>query len=194
MEPLTRIREDVFDGLSGSAKARGPAHRRARCAARSGLQDPLVSRRVGWTMAGALTVLVGLALAAPGLGMEWPYDFCSAACHQRPERCYGYDGHPMALCVRCLWLYGGLALGHALFCEWRLCEPNARKLLLVSLGLLLVDVASEALGLRADSSTVRALTGLLAGLACSWYTLRGLTELFRLPQRNLMLPYEPNHT
>ena len=69
-----------------------------------------VSRRVGWGMAGVLLAVTLAALAAPWLRQGWLYQFFSTACHQMPGRCYSFDGHPTALCVRCLWLYLGLGL------------------------------------------------------------------------------------
>jgi len=157
--------------------------------------DPrTVSRRVGWGMAGVLLGVTLLALAAPRLSQGWLYQFCSAACHQLPGRCYSFDGHPTALCVRCLGLYFGLALGHAVFSEWRLGEGAARKLLLASAGLLLADGASESLRLHPDLPSVRAATGLLFGCACSWFTLRGLTELLHSQKGNLLKCHEPNRT
>jgi uncharacterized membrane protein len=102
------------------------------------------------------------------------------------------EGHPTALCVRCVWLYGGLALGHLVFCAWRPGEVTARRLLLVALGLLLADAGSEFLGLRPAAPVLRAVIGLLVGLACSWFTLRGLTELFLTSTHNLEPHYEPD--
>ena len=157
--------------------------------------DPgTVSRRVAWVMAGVLLGLTLLALAGPWIGQPWLYQFFSVACHQMPDRCYSFDGHPTALCVRCLWLYFGLAVGHAVFGEWRLGEGAARRLLLASGGLLLADVALGLLRLRPDLPSVRAATGLLFGVACSWFTLRGLTELFPSRKQNLPMPHELNHT
>jgi uncharacterized membrane protein len=145
-------------------------------------------------MAGVFLAVTLLALAAPCLCQGWLYQFFAAACHQMPGRCYSFDGHPTALCVRCLWLYFGLGLGHAVFCGWRLSEGNARKLLSASAGLLLADVAFESLRLHPDLPFVRAVTGLLFGFACSWFTLRGLTELLHPQECNLPNCHEPNHT
>ena len=152
-----------------------------------------VSRRVGWGMAGVLLAVTLAALAAPWLRQGWLYQFFSAACHQTPGRCYSFDGHPTALCVRCLWLYLGLGLGHAVFCECRLGERAGRRLLLASAGLLLADVAFESLRLHPDLPFVRAATGLLFGFACSWFTLRGLSELLHSQKCNLPNGHEPNH-
>ncbi len=151
-------------------------------------------RRVGRGLAAGFLALAFLALAAPWLGQDWLYRFFAVACHQAPERCYRFEGHATALCVRCIWLYLGLAAGHVLFAEWRLGESKARCLVFATAGLLLADVASESLRWHGDWPAVRAATGLLFGVACSWFTLRGLVELISSPNPNLPAPYEPNPT
>jgi hypothetical protein len=60
--------------------------------------------------------------------------------------------------------------------------------------LLLADGASGSLRLHPDLPSVRAATGLLFGVACSWFTLRGLTELLHSQKGNLLKCHEPNHT
>jgi uncharacterized membrane protein len=83
----------------------------------------------------------------------------------------------MALCARCAGLYLGLAVGHLAFACRSVSEEWARRGLWLALGLLAVDVLSERAGLRGDWPGVRVATGMMLGVFCSWFTLRGLLQL-----------------
>jgi uncharacterized membrane protein len=126
---------------------------------------------------GFFLALIGLAVAAPLFNSELIYHFFSAACHQISDRCYSVENRPMALCVRCLWIYAGLGLGHLFFAFIRLDEGNSRALLFLGIGLMAGDVAMETLGFYHSLPIVRSVTGFLFGFGCSSLVLRGLTQL-----------------
>src|ERR1700677_2267881 len=96
-------------------------------------------------------VILGLALAplaAPLLAASHPLaallirDVFSRLCHQDPSRSFMLEGSPVAVCVRCLGIYGGVAAG-ALLSEW-LPSPSSVALRCFLAGLLLngADVAA----------------------------------------------------
>jgi uncharacterized membrane protein len=138
------------------------------------------TRRIGWLAAAFFFTWTGLALMAALPGHEWLHQLFLTVCHQIPERSYSISGHPVGLCVRCLWIYIGLGLGHLVFACFclDLSEKNSLRLLAGTVLLMAADVGLEALGIYHNWPLPRALTGGLFGFACSWFTLRGLSELY----------------
>lgn len=96
-------------------------------------------------------------------------------CHQLPERTLVLMGHPMVVCSRCAGIYGGMALG-ALVPASGFITRRGRLLLLLSLGLMLVDVLAQDLGLRPPSHFARIATGLFLGWSASAYLFASIQE------------------
>src|ERR1700679_3232624 len=94
-----------------------------------------------------LTMLALAPLAAPLLAASHPLialvirSFFSRLCHQNPARSFVVQGSPVAVCVRCLGIYCGVALGAWL----RGGRGFGFRLLAVALLINVVDVASGAL-------------------------------------------------
>jgi uncharacterized membrane protein len=146
------------------------------------------------TLLGGVGLLAMLAAWFPDSG--W-HAFFATACHQHPERAHWIAGSPMAVCVRCFWLYVGLAVGHGRFAfgggvpRWRLA-------------FLVTSLAGAGLhwllgwtSLFPDVIALRALTGFCVGLAVSNYTLPGLVEWFSKPIRRFSTSshtYEPHRS
>jgi hypothetical protein len=95
--------------------------------------------------------------------LEWIDTVLSHQCHRIPERTLTLFGAPMAVCSRCAGLYLGIALG-ALLAWPRLSGRATARVSLFALGLLIVEVALEALGWLPPLHVVR----LALGLAFSW--------------------------
>jgi uncharacterized membrane protein len=110
----------------------------------------------------ALLVFFGVAPFVPALTRGVPVlgvlgqgldAWFSFHCHRDPARTLA----GCAVCVRCLGIYAGLALG-ALFERPHLGSKHVRWLL-GSAFVLVLDVASEALGLRPPLAALRFVTG-----------------------------------
>ncbi len=86
--------------------------------------------------------------------------FFSRLCHQNPARSFTVEGSPVAVCVRCLGIYCGVAL--AAFLQFR--RVFARRLMAVGLLLNLLDVAAETLHWQGDLPLPRFLLGVLLGV------------------------------
>jgi uncharacterized membrane protein len=120
--------------------------------------------------------LVAMALesVAPGNAFTAALDaWFSLHCHQDPSRTLRLAGHLMPVCARCTGLYVGLFIG-AIFPPIR-----GRSRLwfgLLALGILapLLDVLTQAAGLRVPSLETRLLTGLLAALPAARLATRSL--------------------
>jgi uncharacterized membrane protein len=115
----------------------------------------------------ATTLVVALApLAAPFLAATHPLtawfirSFFSRVCHQDPGRTFLIEGAPVAVCVRCLGIYWGTALG-TLF---RVRRIPAARLLASALLLNLLDVVTGALDWHGNVPLPRLLLGVLLGV------------------------------
>jgi uncharacterized membrane protein len=88
-------------------------------------------------------------------------DFFSHLCHQNQARSFMLEGAPIAVCVRCLGIYTGVALSTLKRSE----KPLSLNLLVLVILLNLMDVSAEALRWHGDLPIPRFLLGLLLGLA-----------------------------
>jgi len=86
--------------------------------------------------------------------------FFSKLCHQRPDRALYLFGAPTAVCLRCLGIYAGAALGGLL----QLSRKTALRWLGAALLLNVVDVAAESIGLHGNLPLSRVLIGAALGV------------------------------
>jgi len=157
--------EEAFMG--GILTRKGTSNRRAPmryfCVSRPRLITLMIMKF--WLPVAIVTVAVA-PLAAPFLAASHPMaallirSFFSRLCHQDPARSFMVEGSPVAVCVRCLGIYCGVALGAWL----RLGRKFAARLLAAALLINLLDVASGALHWHGNLPLVRLLLGLLLGL------------------------------
>jgi uncharacterized membrane protein len=111
----------------------------------------------------ALTLVLA-PLAAPLLARTHPLtallirNFFSQLCHQEPDRSFMLRGAAVAVCVRCLGIYCGVALGALVRLRM------ARRFLVVAGVLNLVDVATGVLHWHGNLPLVRFFLGLMLGL------------------------------
>lgn len=120
--------------------------------------------------------LAALAIAAPlladapllALGIR---RFFSLVCHQDPARSFWLAGAPVAVCVRCLGIYVGAAVGSAgLWLSPRLesavaraSRPRLLRLLYAAVAVNVLDIAAEWGGLHGNLPALRFGLGLVAG-------------------------------
>ena len=115
----------------------------------------------------AILVLALAPLVAPLLAATHPLtallirSFFSRLCHQDPTRSFVIGGSPVAVCVRCLGIYCGVAVGMFL----RLGKVPAFRLLAVALLVNLADVGSGLLHWHGNMPVTRFWLGLLVGVA-----------------------------
>jgi uncharacterized membrane protein len=123
-----------------------------------------VDMRLRFPLAILALALMLAPLAAPLLGTSHPLaallirNFFSRLCHQEASRSFVVDGSAVAVCVRCLGIYWGAALGMVVRLR------RARWLLIAAVVLNLVDVASEAMHWHGNLSLVRFFLGLMLGV------------------------------
>jgi uncharacterized membrane protein len=103
-------------------------------------------------------------LAAPLLAASHPFaallirNFFSRLCHQDPSRSFVVDGSAVAVCVRCLGIYWGAAVGALVRLRM------GRRLLAVAVVLNLVDVVSGLLHWHGNMPVFRFFLGLMLGV------------------------------
>lgn len=109
-------------------------------------------------------VLTLAPLAAPLLAASHPLaallirNFFSRLCHQDPSRSFVVDGSAVAVCVRCLGIYWGVAVGMVVRLK------RARWLLAFALVLNLADVLSGVMHWHGNLPVFRFFFGLMLGL------------------------------
>ncbi|NOX90584.1 MAG: DUF2085 domain-containing protein [Calditrichaeota bacterium] len=123
-----------------------------------------------------LIILIGLNflnLAAPvlaasswrifqyfGAGIYFLFD---PLCHQIPQRSIFINQIPMALCVRCTFLYFGGLVGIIVLLFKR--DINIPSAVLVTLAIFVVaEISSEKIGLYTNWAVLRGVSGFLSGL------------------------------
>jgi uncharacterized membrane protein len=122
--------------------------------------------------------LAALAIAAPLLSTSPLVSlairkFFSIVCHQDPARSFSIHGAPVAVCVRCLGIYLGAALGAASSSAgpalrdrqaWA-SRPRLLAALAITAALNTLDVAAEWTNLHGNLPTLRFTLGLALGAA-----------------------------
>jgi len=137
------------------------------------------------TVVGAALWLAMIVLA-PLLKNHWPfgadliYAVCSPLCHQNPSRCFVLSGHPLAVCARCLGVYGGFLLGACLYLLLRDLRSRSlpRKEVLIAISLpIVIDTAGNVLQLWTTTAWIRFFTGILWGSILPSFLIPGLTDM-----------------
>jgi uncharacterized membrane protein len=102
-----------------------------------------------------------LPLGAAGAALDAAF---TTMCHRLPERTLALAGVPMPLCSRCAGIFAGVALG-ALAVWPRLSALAWRWAITASVGLMVLDVATQDLGVHPVWHATRLATGLAFGYA-----------------------------
>ncbi|HWZ90890.1 MAG TPA: DUF2085 domain-containing protein [Polyangiaceae bacterium] len=121
---------------------------------------------------GALRALLGSVALLPFLpwllhgvpGLSGLADACerwfSFQCQRDPSRALYAFGHALPVCARCSGIYFGFGLG-ACVARPHLGAPLLRRWVAVACLFMLLDVLSEALGMRAPWAPLRVMSGML---------------------------------
>jgi len=136
------------------------------------------SRWIGFAISGCFLGLIAFSIYIAVVGPTPLGGFFSSVCHQWADRCYHIHDVPLPVCVRCIWIYFGLALGHTLFIFWNPGTKRITRVLIGVIGLMFLDVVLEFIGFYSNWFWSRSITGFLFGLSVSYFTLLGLQELY----------------
>jgi len=133
---------------------------------------------IGYSISAVCLGLIGFVFYSAWSGAEFSSQLFRSVCHQFSDRCYHLNGVALPVCVRCIWIYLGLAAGHTLFIYWKPETKRITRCLIGVIALMVLDVVLENSGLYHNWFWSRAVTGLLFGLIVSHFTLLGLREIY----------------
>lgn len=122
-------------------------------------------------------LLIGLG---PGLfnqpdlgGYSWQHQVFDLVCHQKPERSFFINGQAMAVCSRCLGIYGGFALIMLLMPLiprfFSVINSVLLKLIMVSIVVNLVDVIANQFSIWSNTLHSRFWLGASFGVFLAIY-------------------------
>ncbi len=151
--------------------------------------NPRSARRVWFATLGGAIVWLAAIFLAPWLashGDAGPARFVYAVfaplCHQIPSRSFALNGHPLAVCGRCLGIYAGFAAGIVLYPLLR----GFSRISLPSIGLFLtltvpmaLDGGGGVIGAWRSPIGLRFATGFAWGTLLPFYFITGLVDFVR---------------
>ncbi|WP_437504064.1 DUF2085 domain-containing protein [Sorangium sp. So ce1099] len=148
--------------LGALTQAPGPS----KASEPAGPPAPLRAVRYALVLLGALPWCIPLARSRLPLGeLGAALDrFFVPMCHRLPERSLALEGVMMPICSRCAGIFAGVAAG-AVIARPRLKMTAWRPILIAICALMVVDVATQDLGLRPVWHATRLATGLAFGYA-----------------------------
>lgn len=129
-----------------------------------------------------LFLAAGLFVVALGPGMwgnveagvhSWQHLVFDMICHQDPERSFFLNGTPMAVCARCIGIYGAFFAGVAGMPVTARYIPvrNRRfmQLMVVVIVLNMLDIFGNLLGIWTNTLISRLLLGSLFGISVAFF-------------------------
>src|SRR5262245_59427010 len=93
----------------------------------------------------------------------------SQICHQDRARSFWFGGPPLPVCSRCLAIYLGGFLGIAAYpwiVSWKRFTVVLKQAIFGTVGLILLNVGLDLMGVWPSTFLSRVLTGALLGIAC----------------------------
>lgn len=91
-------------------------------------------------------------------------------CHQKPNRCFSFNGKPISLCARCFGLYLFIIIGILIAFIFDINQYLSAKILFTATVLatlpLFIDSTTQFLKIRESNNWLRFFTGALAGILC----------------------------
>lgn len=132
------------------------------------------NRVLYFAVAGASVLLFVLALG-PGLYSDtsaqifsWQYQGFDLLCHQIPERSFHLSGLPMAVCSRCIGIYGAFMAGWFAMPILSILDISHKSKIGWLIGLIilnLADVFGNFVNLWSNTLNTRLVLGVMLGLA-----------------------------
>lgn len=129
-----------------------------------------------------LVLIAGMVIMALGGGffgqqqfwlLQWQHQALAHLCHQIADRSFWIGGQPMAVCSRCLGIYGGLAFGWMLLPLaglWKVDSYRSRwltKILFAMAVINLIDIVGNYASFWENTLTLRLILGGLLGLSAA---------------------------
>ncbi|NNE45581.1 MAG: DUF2085 domain-containing protein [Rhodothermales bacterium] len=161
----------------------------------------LNSKQILWlTITGlAVGVLVAGSFLPPLVSDSWRGLIMSGyrpVCHQLPGRSFHFAGEQIALCHRCVGIWGALPVAILLFAglrRWDRCLSNRAGLaILLSLAPLGIDWAGDFAGIWHNTPASRLITGAIFGLVAGYFLARVVIKSVGAGGRETKEPSDTN--
>jgi len=114
-------------------------------------------------------------------GVFWAEGFANSVyspfCHQLPERSLFILGIQMPVCARCFGIYAGIAVGALLYPFISDGKVPDRWVIFAAAAPLVLDGATQLIGLRESFNLLRVATGLVFGSAVPFYIIPVFDEI-----------------
>lgn len=127
---------------------------------------------LGLVVTASLLVLIGLGpglfSAEHALPNSWQYRFFSVLCHQETARSFTFNGIQMAVCTRCIGIYGAFLVGlmaMPLVSYINFSFKTEKYWLIGSIILNLLDIIGNYLGFWTNTHISRLVLGSVFGLS-----------------------------
>jgi uncharacterized membrane protein len=166
-----------------------------------GSPEPLNSKQILWlTITGlAVGILVAGAFLPPLVGEGWRGLIMSGyqpVCHQLPGRSFHFAGEQIALCHRCVGIWGALPVAIVLFAalrrwDWHVAN-RAGLAILLSLLPLGIDWAGDFAGIWHNTPASRLITGAIFGLVAGYFLARVVIKSVNAGGRETKEPPDTN--
>jgi uncharacterized membrane protein len=141
---------------------------------------------VVWCLAIVLAPLLLMVFAGAGEAGRAVYAFFRPVCHQLEARSFTIFGAPFAVCMRCSSIYFGFLLGVVLYPVFSKVQNPlfpSRRLLLVAVVPMALDVLPGAAGIHEVTTATRIVTGAIFGVILPFFivpaAIEAANELFR---------------
>lgn len=114
-----------------------------------------------------------MALGAVGIfNGDWTTQVFDLVCHQDLSRTFSYNGNFMAVCSRCIGIYGAFAFFWIIMPAIVYFLGNHKnkfgiRFLLIIIGIIFIDVIGNNLGFWSNTHFSRFLTGTLLGISAA---------------------------
>lgn len=111
----------------------------------------------------------GLYTSQPRAAIGWQYTMFEKFCHQLPNRSYYINNIQMAVCTRCLGIYGSLFVGWIFLYAISYVTPSKKKwfktLLIATIILNSVDVIGNYFKIWTNTNITRLIFGIFFGIS-----------------------------
>ena len=148
----------------------------------------MTPRQILWLTVVALstTVLLAIAFVPPLVGDEFRALIMAGyrqVCHQLPSRSFHFHGEQVALCHRCVGIWGAIPIAVGLFAVLRRWDDRVAAkpglTIVLSLVPLGIDWTGDILGVWTNTTASRLITGAIFGLVAGYFLARVVVKSIR---------------
>lgn len=150
------------------------------------IEKKIISKIFIFTLAGIIIWIILIFMAPVLKSLNNPlnafiYSIFSPICHQNPSRCFYFNGHPLAVCTRCLGIYFGFFMATVFFPlvnRFKSVRPPKNQIFYVFSFPIVMDTFGNLFNLWHTADWLRFVIGFTWGILLPFYFIVGISELF----------------